>query len=318
MEVRETHCESPRVRNKKEQASSFFQKLQQNICDAIEQVDGKSRFESDHWERVDTISGKKGGGGHTRIIRNGSVFEQGGVNFSAVHGLLPEIMKQKLGILNSETPEFFATGVSLVIHPFSPKVPTVHANFRYFEVGDICWFGGGADLTPYVLEEEDATHFHDVLKKACDRYSPEYYPLFKQECDTYFYLPHRKETRGVGGVFFDYLGKEPGSNIEQYFDFVRGVGDSFVEAYIPIVEKRKSEEWSDRQKKFQLLRRGRYVEFNLVYDRGTQFGLATGGRTESILMSIPPEVNWQYEADIAVTEEEQKLISVLQSPKNWA
>jgi coproporphyrinogen III oxidase len=301
----------------KKEASTYFQNLQSEICSALEAVDGSSRFESDFWERVDTVSGEKGGGGHTRIIRNGSVFEQGGVNFSAVYGQLPDVMRKKLELGADVDPTFFATGVSLVIHPFSPCVPTVHANFRYFETSLCSWFGGGADLTPYVLEDEDAKHFHRVLRQACDSCSPEYYPKFKKECDEYFFLPHRKESRGIGGIFFDYLGKESPSKLSEYFDFVKSAGNSFIAAYLPIVETRKEEKWSDRQKKFQLLRRGRYVEFNLAYDRGTQFGLATGGRTESILMSIPPEVHWQYEGSIAVNEEEERLVSILQNPVDW-
>ncbi len=305
--------------NLKNRASDFFKKLQDEICTAVEGADGASEFQPDFWERTDTVSGKPGGGGHTRILRKGAVFEQAGVNFSEVQGLLPDLMRQKLGItIDTDTAaEFYATGVSLVIHPYSPCVPTVHANFRYFEVGNIAWFGGGADLTPYILKEDDARHFHLTLKQACDLFSPEYYPRFKAGCDSYFFIPHRKESRGVGGVFFDYLGKDDSEEIPHYFEFTKGVGSSFIDSYIPIVEKRKKEKWSERQKKFQLLRRGRYVEFNLVYDRGTQFGLATGGRTESILMSIPPEAHWQYEGDISLNEEEQKLQKVLQFPENW-
>lgn len=300
----------------KSKASTFFSKLQGEICSSIEQSDSKSIFESDHWERSDTETGEHGGGGHTRILRNGAVFEQAGVNFSAVHGKLPLVMQKKLE-LNTNDSDFFACGVSLVIHPFSPRVPTVHANFRYFEVSNIAWFGGGADLTPYVLEKEDAIHFHSVLKNACDKHGSELYPKFKIECDNYFRILHRNESRGIGGVFFDYLGKNEPDKLNYYFEFVKSVGDSFCNSYIPIVEKRKTEEFTEREKNFQLLRRGRYVEFNLVYDRGTQFGLATGGRTESILMSIPPVANWQYEGKIAVTESEKALIEILKNPINW-
>jgi len=306
----------------KERSRHLFSSMQQSICEAIESVETKKsantagRFRSDEWARVDTLTGDHGGGGLSRVLSGGAVFEQGGVNFSAVHGTLPPIMQKKLEI-DKGSADFFATGVSLVIHPFSPRVPTVHANFRYFEVDSYAWFGGGADLTPYVLYEDDAIHFHEELKKSCDPFSSEYYPLFKKECDQYFFIPHRKETRGVGGVFFDYLGKSEPEKLEHFFNFTKSVGESFVNAYLPIVEKRMHEEWTPREKEFQLLRRGRYVEFNLVYDRGTQFGLATGGRTESILMSLPPEVRWQYENELAKNESEERLMEVLRCPVDW-
>lgn len=306
----------------KSQSRHLFSSLQSSICDSIEAVEIKKsintagRFRSDEWERVDAFTGGHGGGGLSRVLTRGAVFEQGGVNFSEVHGTLPPVMLKKLEI-NEDTPDFFATGVSLVIHPLSPRVPTVHANFRYFEVESCAWFGGGADLTPYVLYDEDAIHFHRELKNACEPFSNEYYPSFKKECDQYFFIPHRKETRGVGGLFFDYLGKSEPGKLEHFFNFTKSVGESFISAYIPIVEKRMHEDWSPREKEFQLLRRGRYVEFNLVYDRGTQFGLATGGRTESILMSLPPEVRWQYENELAQNESEERLMKVLRSPVDW-
>jgi coproporphyrinogen III oxidase len=303
--------------NLQEKSTRLFTDLQNSICSALESQDRASRFECDIWKRKDTVTGGDGGGGCSRILRKGKVFEQGGVNVSTVHGILPPVMKEKFNLTSEKEATFFATGVSLVIHPYSPRVPTVHANFRYFEVDDIAWFGGGADLTPYRLEEEDAIHFHRVLKSACDQFSKEYYPRFKAECDTYFYIPHRKETRGVGGLFFDYLGTNDNERLDHFFDFTSAVGHSFLDAYIPIVERRKNEQWTERDKEFQLLRRGRYAEFNLVYDRGTQFGLATGGRTESILMSLPPLVRWQYEGDIATTEEEQILMEVLKNPREW-
>jgi coproporphyrinogen III oxidase len=300
-----------------EKSTRLFTDLQNSICSALEFQDGVSRFESDTWERKDTETGGDGGGGCSKILRSGGVFEQGGVNVSAVHGKLPSVMQEKFNLGSEKDSTFFATGVSLVIHPFSPRVPTVHANFRYFEVDDIAWFGGGADLTPYILQEEDAVHFHQILKSACDPFSKEYYPRFKAECDTYFHIPHRKETRGIGGIFFDYLGKNENQKLNHFFDFTSAVGHAFIDAYIPIVEKRKPEKWTEREKEFQLLRRGRYAEFNLVYDRGTQFGLATGGRTESILMSLPPLVRWQYEGDIATTKDEQTLMEVLKNPREW-
>jgi len=226
-------------------------------------------------------------------------------------------MSFKLTGKKEEQP-FYATGVSLVIHPHSPRVPTSHANFRYLEVGEYSWFGGGADLTPYSLNLEDSSHFHQELKKACDNVSPAFYPKFKKECDEYFFIKHRNETRGVGGIFFDYLGKEENDKLDVYYDFSKSCGHSFVKAFLPIVKNRKDESWTEREKEFQLLRRGRYVEFNLVYDRGTHFGLHTNGRTESILMSIPPIAKWQYENDLASTDSEKKLQEILRQPIDWA
>lgn len=297
------------------QAKTFFQSIQSQICDALEAADGKQKFLNDKWEREDQ-SGSSGGGGLTRLLRKGKVFEQAGVNFSEVHGTLPSEMVFKLIGIKEEKP-FYATGTSLVIHPYSPHVPTTHANFRYLEVEGKSWLGGGADLTPYVLYKDDAKHFHQVLKNACDNCSSEFYSRFKKECDKYFYIHHRKETRGIGGIFFDYLGKDDPENLERYFEFSKSTGSSFIEAYIPIVEKRKNQNWVDREKEFQLLRRGRYVEFNLVYDRGTQFGLHTNGRAESILMSLPPNVQWQYEGDLALNDSEQELQNILRNPIDW-
>ncbi len=293
----------------------FLTKLQEEICTALSAVDGKGEFSRDVWQRTDETSAP-GGGGLTRLLVNGGVIEQGGVNFSEVYGTLPKEMSYKL--TGSKTEEkFFATGVSLVIHPHSPKVPTTHANFRYLEVANHSWFGGGADLTPYVLEEEDAKHFHQAFKNACEPFSEEYYPKFKKTCDEYFYIPHRGETRGVGGIFFDYLGKDEPDKLDHFFKFTKAMASTFVESYVPIVERRKNESFSERDREFQLLRRGRYVEFNLVYDRGTQFGLHTKGRPESILMSLPPLVRWQYEGSLARTDEEKALEAVLKAPRDW-
>lgn len=300
----------------RESCPKFFKTLQLNICSALEVCDDSAvKFELDEWQRLDS-SGDHGGGGLTRILRNGKVFEQAGVNFSEVHGVLPPEMVYKLSGKLEEKP-FYATGVSLVIHPWSPCIPTTHANFRYLEVDNLSWFGGGADLTPYILERDDARHFHQTLKSVCDEFDPSYYPRFKKECDEYFYIKHRKETRGIGGIFYDYLGKDDPSSLEKYFNFSKKVASSFVEAYIPIVERRKNNSYTDRQKEFQLLRRGRYIEFNLVYDRGTQFGLHTNGRTESILMSIPPIAKWQYEGDLAITDEERELEQIFRNPIDW-
>jgi len=299
----------------KSEASTLFKNIQSQICKKIEELDGKSKFATDEWNRTD-LKGNEGGGGRTRIIRDGNVFEQGGVNFSEVYGTLPAEMSLKLlGV--KEEKDFFATGVSLVIHPYSPKIPTVHANFRYLEVENNAWFGGGADLTPFVLDREDAKHFHLVLKGACDKHDLGFYPKFKKECDNYFYIKHRNETRGIGGVFYDYLGKDEPSELLRYFNFSETIGESFLPAYVPIVEKHTNETWTEREKDFQLYRRGRYVEFNLVYDRGTHFGLLTGGRTESILMSIPPLAKWQYESDLHTSEAELELQEIFRNPVEW-
>jgi coproporphyrinogen III oxidase len=284
----------------KERGRDFFAALQDEICAALEKIDGNARFREDLWTR------DEGGGGRTRVMEGGALFEKAGVNFSEVHGRFDEAFAAKLPV--GQGTKFFATGVSLVLHPLNPMVPTVHANFRYLERGSSGWFGGGTDLTPYYPFIEDAIHFHHTLKDACDKFDPWYYPRFKKWCDEYFFIKHRNESRGVGGIFFDYLtGKhadeplapederqdaDPG--IESVFEFVQGVGRSFLSAYLPIAERRKNEPYSDREREFQLIRRGRYVEFNLVYDRGTHFGLQTGGRIESILMSLPPLVRWQY------------------------
>lgn len=270
-----------------ERSQRFFEALQYRICRALEAVDGGVSFRSDQWERPG------GGGGDTRVIEGGSVFEKGGVNTSAVFGELPERMASALEV---RAAPFFATGISLVLHPRSPMVPAVHANFRYFALGDDLfspqdqWFGGGADLTPCYPFLEDVQHFHGVWKSVCDRHDVADYAQLKRACDDYFFLPHRGETRGVGGIFFDYLREDP----EEAFFFVRDGGRAFLSAYLPIVERRKDMPFDERQRAYQAMRRGRYAEFNLVYDRGTKFGLETGGRTESILMSLPPAVQWPY------------------------
>jgi len=271
----------------KQRAREFFSGLQDKICRALEEADGLARFKEDNWQR------EGGGGGRTRIMENGAVFEKGGVNFSAVAGVLPEQFAAKIGegVAGAEGNEFFATGISLVLHPRNPYVPTVHANFRYLEKGQASWFGGGTDLTPYYPSREDVVHFHQTLKDVCDRYDADYYPRFKKWCDEYFFIKHRNETRGVGGIFFDYLQGDS----EKLFTFVQDAGKSFLSAYLPIVARRRDEIFGEREQKFQLIRRGRYAEFNLIYDRGTVFGLETRGRTESILMSLPPLASWVYD-----------------------
>jgi coproporphyrinogen III oxidase len=287
----------------RERAEQYFKGLQDRITQGLERVDG-SAFREDFWTR------EGGGGGRTRVLENGGVFEKAGVNFSAVSGNFPEEFAAK--IPRGTGTAFFATGVSLVLHPKSPRVPTVHANFRYLEKGDAAWFGGGADLTPYYPVLEDAVHFHRTLKSACDRHDGSYYPRFKQWCDEYFFLKHRGETRGVGGVFFDYLE----GDLEKLFAFVTDLGDSFLDAYLPIVNRRGSETYSERQRQYQLYRRGRYVEFNLLYDRGTIFGLETRGRTESILMSLPPLARWVYGFKPEPGSEEEQGLEFFK-PRDW-
>ncbi|UAB76339.1 oxygen-dependent coproporphyrinogen oxidase [Mesoflavibacter sp. SCSIO 43206] len=292
----------------------YIQDLQNTITAGLEAIDGKAKFEEDIWVRPE------GGGGRTRVIQNGNVFEKGGVNISGVHGKLPDSMQKYFGV---EDADFFACGLSLVIHPKSPMVPTVHANWRYFEMydqnGNIVdqWFGGGQDLTPYYLFEEDATHFHQVCKTACDKHNPEFYPKYKARCDEYFHNTHRNEARGIGGLFFDYCKATDEMSMENWYDFVTEVGNSFLEAYLPIVEKRKELPYTKAQRDWQEIRRGRYVEFNLVHDKGTLFGLKTNGRIESILMSLPPHVQWVYDHNPVEGSDEAKLLDVLKNPKNW-
>lgn len=297
--------------------NKFYQyivQLQQKIVSQLEAMDGTGKFQEDEWKRPG------GGGGLSRVIENGTIFEKGGVNISRVHGELPLEMQKALGV---STGKFFACGLSLVLHPKNPKIPTTHANWRYFElyneVDEVVdqWFGGGLDLTPYYLDEADATHWHEVCKKACDPHNREFYPKYKKECDRYFWNNHREEARGIGGLFFDYLKPTPEFQVEQWYDFVTAVGDSFLEAYLPIVEKHRGDTYSALEKKWQEIRRGRYVEFNLIYDRGTLFGLRTNGRIESILMSLPPQVQWVYDYHPAPDSEEEKLVKVLQQPREW-
>jgi coproporphyrinogen III oxidase len=283
---------------------AFFRELQDRICAAVETTDGASRFQEDLWDRPG------GGGGRTRVLM-GSVFEKGGVNFSSVHG---EMTPEFAAPLPGEGTAFQATGISLVLHPHNPMVPTVHANFRFLTKGEAWWFGGGGDLTPYYPFREDVIHFHRTWKAVCSRHGPPVdYARFKQWCDEYFFLPHRQEPRGVGGIFFDYLQGE----FAPLFAFIREVGPAFLEAYLPIVERRCSEPFTERHKDWQLHRRGRYVEFNLIYDRGTIFGLKTNGRAESILMSLPPLARWTYNYHPEPGSREAELFEYLQ-PRDWA
>jgi coproporphyrinogen III oxidase len=287
------------------QAASYFCDLQDRICEELEHLDRTGRFGRDHWSR------EGGGGGCTRVLVDGGIFEKAGVNFSDVSGQLsPELASQIPG----PGTEFAATGVSLVLHPRSPFIPTVHANFRYLSKGSKSWFGGGSDLTPYYPYREDIIHFHRTWKAVCEQHTEVAdYERFKKWCDDYFFLPHRNEHRGVGGIFFDYLDDD----WVKMFAFARACGDSFLTAYAPIVERRRSEQYTEEQRAFQRFRRGRYVEFNLLYDRGTVFGLKTGGRIESILMSLPPAAYWHYNYVPRPGSPEAELDRYLR-PRDWA
>ena len=298
----------------REQFVSYIKNLQDQITAKLEAIDGKATFKEDLWQR------EEGGGGRTRVIENGNVIEKGGVNISEVHGPLAPAMQQyfKVGDV-----DFFACGLSLVIHPKNPYAPTVHANWRYFEMLDKAgnlvdsWFGGGQDLTPYYLFEEDAQHFHQTCKTACDKHDPEFYPQYKKRCDEYFYNSHRGEARGLGGLFFDYLKATDERSMQDWYNFVTEVGDSFLTAYAPILEKRKGLAYGEKERDWQEVRRGRYVEFNLVHDKGTLFGLKTNGRIESILMSLPPAVQWRYDHHPEPGSPEAQLVDVLENPKDW-
>ena len=293
---------------------NYIEQLQDRITSTLEDLDGKAKFQEDLWSRPE------GGGGRTRVIENGAVFEKGGVNISAVHGPLPESMQAYFKVQESQ---FYACGISLVLHPQNPLVPTVHANFRYFELYDLQhqmqdqWFGGGLDLTPYYLFDEDVQHFHRVCKAACKPHDPLFYSTYKKRCDNYFWNSHRQEARGVGGLYFDYLRPTDSITATQRYAFTTAVGDAFLEAYAPLVQKRKDQKYTNQQRHWQEIRRGRYVEFNLIHDKGTLFGLKTNGRIESILMSLPPKVQWVYDHHPQDGSEEARLIEVLKNPKDW-
>ena len=304
-----------------EQVKKYLLRLQDKICGGLETADGSGRFKEDLWQR------ETGGGGRTRVLEQGDVFEQAGVNFSHVFGkrLPPSATAARPEL---EGRDFQAMGLSLVIHPQNPHIPTSHANVRFFiaskpgtqrdEIpkdgdGPIWWFGGGYDLTPYYPDMEDIIHWHKTAKEACQPFGDNVYPRYKKNCDDYFFLKHRDETRGVGGLFFDDLNEW---GFERSFEFMQAVGNSYLSAYLPIVERRKQKEYNEQQRAFQLYRRGRYVEFNLVYDRGTLFGLQSGGRTESILMSLPPVVNWRYNYQPEPGSAEAELNNYLK-PRDW-
>ena len=299
----------------KEDITDWFKNLQNSICSELEKADSKGKFFEDKWNRPE------GGGGKTRIITNGNVIEKGGVNFSAVYGEVPnfilkELQNSKLETRNSQT--FYATGISIVIHPHSPLVPIIHMNVRYFETDNgMCWFGGGIDLTPHYIVEEDATFFHNTLKSVCDQHDPLYYPEFKKCADDYFFIVHRNETRGIGGIFFDRLTQNEKKSKEDMFEFVKSVGSCFAPIYTQLMKKNKDLPYSDAETQWQLIRRGRYVEFNLIYDKGTKFGLETNGRTESILMSLPTNASWLYNHTPASGSKEEKTILLLKKGTNW-
>jgi coproporphyrinogen III oxidase len=293
----------------KEEIAEWFKVLQDNICNGLEKADGKGAFHQDLWERPN------GGGGRTRIISDGKVIEKGGVNFSAVHGPTPDKILQAL---NLEQADFFATGVSIVIHPSNPWVPIIHMNVRYFEMSNgTYWFGGGIDLTPHYVVPEDARFFHSKLKSTCDQHDASYFPKFKEWADDYFFIKHRNETRGIGGIFFDRLHGPLKEDHEKFFSFTKDVGNTFLPIYTELMKRNQNKTFSESDKHWQLVRRGRYVEFNLVYDKGTKFGLDTNGRTESILMSLPPQANWLYDYDPEDNPEAQKTQSLLTKDIDW-
>lgn len=296
---------------------AYIHGLQDSICHALEQADGKATFHEDKWERLEG----KGGGGKTRVIKDGNIFEKGGVNTSVVYGDVTDMMRKQLQL---DAATWFACGLSLVIHPRNPYVPTTHANWRYFELydenGNITdrWFGGGADLTPYYLFEEDAIHFHQTLKNAIDPFGDDLYQKYKKQCDEYFSNTHRNnEMRGIGGVFYEHLRPADADELENLFSFQQANGNCFTEAYLPVVNKRKDKVFGEREQYWQEIRRGRYVEFNLIHDRGTTFGLKTNGRTESILMSLPPRARWEYDHQPAVGSPEEKLWKACLHPVDW-
>lgn len=296
--------------------SEWLKLLQSNICAALEKADGGAKFSEEHWTRAE------GGGGITKIIQDGHVIEKGGVLFSAVEGIAPDFLmleKEHSTLDNvTEKPRFFATGVSIVIHPKSPMVPIIHMNVRYFETSNgKRWLGGGIDLTPHYIVEEDAKFFHQALKNTCDKHHANYYSKFKKWADDYFYINHRNETRGVGGIFFDRLNENQEMNFEKNLAFWKEVGETFAPVYCALIEKNKNKTYTDANKQWQLLRRGRYVEFNLVYDKGTKFGLETNGRVESILMSLPKTAGWEYDFHAEKNSPEEKTLSLLKKGLNW-
>lgn len=294
----------------REEVATAYQLIQDRICEGLSQTDGKAKFIEELWER------DGGGGGRTRVMQNGNVIEKGGVNFSAVHGKLPEAVKQAFKV---ESDDFFATGVSIVMHPENPFVPIIHMNIRYFEMDENTrWFGGGIDLTPHYVIPTDARFFHHRLKQTCDEFDQSFYPKFKAIADDYFFIKHREETRGVGGIFYDRL-KPENTNLDfnQILDFSLAVGNSFLPIYTELIDRNRDQNYTEAHKEWQYLRRSRYAEFNLVYDAGTKFGLETNGRIESILMSLPPTAKWNYNTQILPNSEEKKTQDLLVKGIDW-
>ena len=299
----------------REQIAEEYRQIQDEICLGLELADGTGKFKEELWER------EGGGGGRTRIIQQGAIIEKGGVNFSAVHGKLPDAVKQAFKVTDED---FFATGVSIVIHPEHPFVPIIHMNIRYFEMPSasgetLRWFGGGIDVTPHYVFEDDARFFHQTLRAVCDQFNRDFYSKFKTWADNYFFIKHRNETRGIGGIFYDRLTPDSsGISWEQIFEFSKAVGRSFVPIYSELIKRNRNKPFSEKNKQWQYQRRSRYVEFNLVYDAGTKFGLETNGRIESILMSLPPQANWIYNYHPTPGSEEEKTLSLLKKGIEWA
>lgn len=294
----------------KEEVAERYKVIQDEICRGLEIADGKGKFVEEIWER------DGGGGGRTRVMQNGAVIEKGGVNFSSVHGKLPDAVKKAFNVVEDD---FFATGVSIVIHPNHPLVPIIHMNIRYFELNEETrWFGGGIDLTPHYVFENDARFFHHKLKQSCDEFNKDFYQKFKNHADDYFFIKHREETRGIGGIFYDRL-KPDNTNLswEQILDFSVGIGETFLPIYTELIDRNRDREFTEAQKEWQYLRRSRYVEFNLVYDSGTKFGLETNGRIESILMSLPPQANWGYNIRPEIGTDEYKTQQFLKKGIKW-
>lgn len=293
----------------KQEITSVFRNIQDHICQELEKHDGLGVFEEDRWKRPG------GGGGRSRVIRHGNIIEKGGVNFSEVHGKTPEKILKSFGLTEGD---FFATGVSIVLHPENPWVPIIHMNIRYFEMSTgTYWFGGGIDLTPHYVDADDAKYFHRKLKAVCDKHDADYYAEYKQWADDYFYIKHREETRGVGGIFFDHLSEGAQKSKRDIFNFVKDVGLSFAPIYTHFMEKNSVKPYGRKERDWQIVRRGRYVEFNLVLDRGTKFGLETNGRTESILMSLPPMAGWEYNYEPRKNSLEAKTLAQLKKGVNW-
>jgi coproporphyrinogen III oxidase len=294
----------------KDKVAEAYKTIQDRICDGLVLADGKATFEEEVWER------EGGGGGRTRIMQHGNVIEKGGVNFSAVYGKLPETVKKAFKV---DTDEFFATGVSIVMHPSNPFVPIIHMNIRYFEMDEQTrWFGGGIDLTPHYVIPTDVRFFHHRLKQTCDEFSTAFYPKFKALADDYFFIKHRNETRGVGGIFYDRLKPENTDlSFEQILDFSVAIGHTFLPIYTELIDRNRNAEFTEANQEWQYLRRSRYAEFNLVYDSGTKFGLETNGRIESILMSLPPTAKWHYNPQIIPQSEEEKTLSLLKKGIDW-